>query len=199
MPENLFITKIFVFQCSQNLWKNDGFVCFELKALYNTGHGHIVSPIRHLRLGASKKPHQKDYMAVLPGKISRSKVYMALNFLFCKNKSYRKKFSSWQKKISIILNIKRFSGIIYLKYVPWDYSLGIGESFFKIHSGGILKFLMILGAAVRLSGNRGQFFLSEILLLSTTLLGWKIVPSSIWRFWVSYCMNDGLCVKAFIN
>ena len=56
------------------------------------------------------------------------------------------------------MNIKRFSGIIYLKYVPWDYSLGIGESFFKIHSGGILKFLKILGAAVRLSGNRGQIF-----------------------------------------
>ena len=40
-----------------------------------------------------------------------------------------------------------------------------------------------------------NFFLSEILLLSTTLLGWKIVPSSIWRFWVSYCTNDGLSVK----
>ena len=78
--------------------KNDGFVCFELKALYNTGHGHIVGPIRHLRLGASIKPHQKDYMAVLQGKISRSKVYMALDFLFCKKNKLPKKVFKLTKK-----------------------------------------------------------------------------------------------------
>ena len=57
------------------------------------------------------------------------------------NPSFFQRF--WLHWNTNIFVIKRLSGIIYLKYVPWDYSLGIGESFFKIHSGGMLKFLKI--------------------------------------------------------
>ena len=92
MSGNLFITKIFVFQCSQNLWKNDGFVCFEVKALYNTGHGHIV-------LGASIKPHQKDYMAVLPGKISDQMSIWPWIFCFVKIKVTEKSFQVDKKNL----------------------------------------------------------------------------------------------------
>ena len=61
-------------------------------------------------------------------------------FCFVKINVAGKEFSIWQVKMSIILNIKRFPGIIYLKYVPSDYVLWVVKVVSKFVQAGDSNF-----------------------------------------------------------